>query len=225
MYQELEEIPLFDGIKVSDLKKISSLVTHKKVKRNQLIIRQGDVCQYFYIIKKGQAKITITRDPDHEVILAFLSEGEFFGELSLLDEDICSANVYAQQACELMCIKSENFKKLLKTVPELSYRLLYHMAQRIRYSDRCIHNLNIKNSTRRIGIVLLHLAEQSGYRYKDSVIIKKIPFQQDIASLAGTSRETVSRSFSRLQDHAYIQKNGRHLVINDYKRFYREFSS
>ncbi|RKY53707.1 MAG: Crp/Fnr family transcriptional regulator, partial [Candidatus Neomarinimicrobiota bacterium] len=63
-----------------------------------------------------------------------------------------------------------------------------------------------------------------GYRKNCSVIITKIPFQNNIASLAGTSRETVSRAFSRFEENAYITKTGRHLVINDYPRFYEEFA-
>ncbi|MDZ7821153.1 MAG: helix-turn-helix domain-containing protein [Candidatus Marinimicrobia bacterium] len=52
-----------------------------------------------------------------------------------------------------------------------------------------------------------------------------MPYQHDIAALAGISRETVSRSFSRLEDGNFIRKSGRHLVITDYPRFYSTFSS
>ncbi|MCK4813962.1 MAG: Crp/Fnr family transcriptional regulator [Candidatus Marinimicrobia bacterium] len=225
MYRDLEEIPLFDGIKSSDLEKIAQYFIYKIYKRNQLIIIEGDIGKHFFIIKKGKVKISRSNNDGQEIILALLHEGDFFGELSILDEDTCSASVCSQQSCEILCIQHENFKKLLTSIPDLSYCLLCHMAQRIRTSNQCIENLNNHNSTKRIGGVLVHLAEHSGYRYKQSVIIKKLPFQHDIAALAGTSRETVSRTFSYMENHQYIKKSGRHLVISDYPRFYEEFSS
>ncbi len=224
MYHDLEEIPLFDGIKSSDLARIAQYFIYKTYKRNQLMIIEGDIGKHFFIIKKGKVKISRANDDGQEIILALLHEGDFFGELSILDEGICSASVCSQQPCEVLCMRHENFKKLLINMPNLSYCLLYHMAQRIRISNQCIENLNNHNSTQRIGGVLVHLAEYSGYRYKQSVIIKKMPFQHDIAALAGTSRETVSRTFSYMEDQQYIKKSGRHLVISDYSRFYEEFS-
>ncbi|MDZ7797639.1 MAG: helix-turn-helix domain-containing protein [Candidatus Marinimicrobia bacterium] len=76
-----------------------------------------------------------------------------------------------------------------------------------------------------MAAVLLDYAEYFGYRYKKSVIIKKTPFQHEIAAIAGLSRETVSRSFAQLEEENYIKKSGRHLVITDYPRFYNVFSS
>ena len=98
------------------------------------------------------------------------------------------------------------------------------MSHRIRSCDESIENLNRVNSLERVGAVLVQLAERSGYRKRSSVVIEKLPFQHSIASLAGTSRETVSRAFSHLEEKEYIIKSGRHVVINDYPRFYEEFT-
>ncbi len=224
MHQILEEIPLFDGVKPSVLKSISKNISIKKYKRNHVIICEGHVNEHFYIIKNGEVKVYRKNKSGQDVILALLHEGEFFGEMSILDENTASANVATMQSCEIFCIRDRQFLKMMHAVPQLAERLFYHLTQRIRSCDESIENLNRANSFERVGAVLVHLAERLGYRKKSSVIIKKLPFQHNIASLAGTSRETVSRTFSQLEENAYICKSGRHLVINDYPRFYEEFT-
>ncbi len=224
MHHILEEIPLFDGVKPTVLKSISEYVSIQKYKRNKNIIQEGDMNEHLYIIKKGEVKVYRKNKFDQDVVLALLQEGEFFGELSILDENAASANVVTMQPCELLCIHDRHLLKMMKTIPCLANHLFYHMTQRIRTCDECIKNLNCPNSFDRVGSILVRLAEKTGYRKNCSVIIDKIPFQNNIASLAGTSRETVSRAFTHFEENYYITKTGRHLVINDYPRFYEEFA-
>jgi CRP/FNR family transcriptional regulator/CRP/FNR family cyclic AMP-dependent transcriptional regulator len=225
MYHALEDIPLFEKLKAADLELIAQHVVFKKYKRNEMLMREGEPGRQFCILKKGKAKVFRTNERSQEIILAFLHDGDFFGELSILDECECCANVCAQQNCEVLCIKSSHFKRLIKSIPSLSYQLLTHMSVRLKASNQCVKNLNGSPSTRRIGNILLQYAEEYGYRCKGSVVIKKIPFQHEIAGLAGTSRETVSRTIARLQNDKYIIKNGRQVKICEYQRFYEDFSS
>jgi CRP-like cAMP-binding protein len=224
MHHILEEIPLFDGVKPSVLKSNLDHLTIKKYKRNQLIIHENERNTNFYILLKGEVKVFRRNKYRQEIILTLLQEGDFFGELSILEDHTASANVATIKPTQVLCIKDRQFMKLLKTVPRFSERLFYYMSHRIRSCDESIECLKRANSLERIGAVLVQIAEKSGVRKKTSVIIDKLPFQNNIASLAGTSRETVSRAFSRLEENEYISKSGRYLVINDYPRFYEEFS-
>ena len=220
----LEEIPLFDGVKPSILETISNDFIIKKYKRNRPILVEGGTNDHFFIINKGEVRVFRTDKNDQKVILAILGEGDFFGEMSLLDDCPVSANITTSQPSELLCISRRKFNKMLKTIPKFSKRLFSQMSQRIRNCDESIENLNKPNTYERVGTVLIKLAEKSGYRKKTTVVIDKLPFQHNIASLAGTSRETVSRTFAQLEEKEYISKSGRYLVINDYPRFYEEFS-
>lgn len=224
MHRILEEIPLFDGIKQSVLRTISPYFTLKKYKRNRMILTEGSENNHFYIIKKGGVRVYRKNKSDQKVILALLQEGDFFGEMSILDDNPVSASVSTTQPSEILCINQRNFYQMLKKAPGIAQRLFAYMSQRIRNCDQCIENLKKSNTYERVGNVLIQLAEKSGYRKKTSVVIDKIPFQHQIASLAGTSRETVSRTFAQLEENEYIIKDKRHLVINDYPRFYKEFT-
>ena len=97
------------------------------------------------------------------------------------------------------------------------------MAVRLRKSDQQIEALTLSDAEHRIGVSILNLAEDRGVIRKGNVTIEKLPFQQDIANMAGTSRETVSRVLKLLENKSMISKVGHTLVIPDYTFFKQIF--
>lgn len=224
MHRLLEEIPLFDGISNCVLRQISEKIILKKYRQNCLVIMENTPNEDFYIIKSGEVRVFRENKDGEKIVLAILEEGEFFGEMSILESNVASASVITTQISEFICIRDRQFMSMMKRTPSIASRMFSNLSQRIRYCDDNIKNLNLHKSCDRVAAVLLYFAEQRGYRRSNSVVIKRIPFQHSIASLAGTSRESVSRVFNDFQENNYIIKTGRELVIKDYPRFYEEFN-
>ena len=101
--------------------------------------------------------------------------------------------------------------------------LLIELANRIRKSDQQIENFALSDAEQRIGVTLLRLAEELGTIHKGVVSINKLPYQQDIANMAGTSRETVSRMLKLLEKKKLINRKAHTLVILDYTKFNNTF--
>jgi CRP/FNR family transcriptional regulator/CRP/FNR family cyclic AMP-dependent transcriptional regulator len=97
------------------------------------------------------------------------------------------------------------------------------LAKRLRKSDQQIEALSLSDAEHRIGVSILNLAEDMGVIRKGQVTIEKLPFQQDIANMSGTSRETVSRVLKLFEDRNMITKIGHTVVIPDYAFFKRLF--
>ena len=100
------------------------------------------------------------------------------------------------------------------------------LARRLRMSDQQIVALALSDAENRIVVSMLNLAEDMGIIRKGKVTIEKLPFQQDIANMAGTSRETVSRVLKMFEEKNLIIKTGHRLVIHDYlffKRLYGKY--
>lgn len=157
------------------------------------------------------------------MILALLGPGEIFGELAILDGEARSANALAQENCNLLAINKEDFLDILKNNFSVSYNLMCELAKRLRKSDQQIEALSLSDAEHRIGVSLLNLAEDMGVIRKGKVTIQNLPFQQDIANMAGTSRETVSRVLKLLENKNMISKVGHTLVIPDYTFFKQIF--
>ena len=220
----LESVPIFSDLSKSDLTKISDRMTHRKFNKNQMILLEDDLGQTFFVIATGSVKITRLSDDGREVILAMLGEADFFGEMSLLDGDGRSANVVALEASEVLTLARNEFLGILEQYPKISISLLEELTNRLRKSDQQIESLSLSDVEQRIGITLIRLAEELGTIKQGSVKIKNLPFQQDIANMAGTSRETVSRTFKLLEEKGLLSRQGRLLVIYNFNQFSKTFS-
>ena len=97
------------------------------------------------------------------------------------------------------------------------------MAHRLRKSDRQIASLSLSDAEKRIALCIIRFADEQGIIKRGQVSIPKVPIQQDIANMAGTSRETVSRAINLLEKENFIKRKGRELLILDYKNFIKEF--
>ncbi|MCK4447311.1 MAG: Crp/Fnr family transcriptional regulator, partial [Candidatus Marinimicrobia bacterium] len=168
-------------------------------------------------------KITRLSDDGREVILSILGEGDFFGEMSIFDGESRSANVVALEDSEVYILKRGDFIDLLEKHPKIAIALLQELATRLRKSDQQIEGLSLSDAENRIGMTISRLAEELGVIKMGQVVIHNLPYQQDIANMAGTSRETVSRMLTLLQRKGYIQKRGRKLIITNYDEFVKQF--
>ena len=144
-----------------------------------------------------------------------LGIAEIFGELSVIDGEARSANALAQEECDLLAIKSKDFLSLLKSNFKVSYGLMGELARRIRKSDLHIEALSLSDAEHRIGVSILNLAEEMGVIRKGKVTIENLPYQQDIANMSGTSRETVSRILKTFEDRNIVSKTVHRLIIPD----------
>ena len=158
------------------------------------------------------------------MILALLGPGDFFGEMSLLTGEVRSANVVALEKTKALLLNTEDFLKTLEKYPKVAINLLRELAIRIQKSDKQIVSLSLSDAERRIAISILRVAEEQGMIYHGNVTIDSLPSQQDIANMAGTTRETVSRTYRFLVEDGYIHRIGKKLIILDFKRFVKDFS-
>ena len=219
----LSTVPIFSDLNNDDLERISKLSNQREYPKGSMIILEEEFGDTLYIIMKGTIKITRVNDEGKEVILALLGVSELFGELAILDGEVRSANALAQENCTVLAISSEDFMGLLKGNFKISLGLMAELAKRLRKSDMQIEALSLSDAEHRIGVSILNLAEEMGVIRKGKVTIDNLPFQQDIANMAGTSRETVSRIMKMFEERNMLTKEGHKVIIPDYNYFRKFF--
>ncbi|GAB4329063.1 MAG: Crp/Fnr family transcriptional regulator [Calditrichia bacterium] len=220
----LRTIPLFSELSDKDLEKVCQVASKKRYYKDNLILIEEEVGSTMFVILNGRVKISRISDDGREVILSILNDGDFFGEMSLLDGHTRSANVTAIDDSELMVIRREEFLQLLHDFPQIAINLLKELAQRIRKSDEHIKSLSLQDATGRVASTLLRIAEDSGVFRRGQVEISELPLQQDLANMAGTSRETISRAIKSLCTQGYLKKEGGKIIILDYEKFKSVFA-
>lgn len=220
----LNYIPLFSELSEDDLREIVKLAARQVYKKDNMILIEEEIGSTMFIILDGRVKISRISDDGREVILSILSEGDFFGEMSILDGQNRSANVVTLDDSKIMVIRREDFLQMLHDYPQIAINLLKELAQRLRRSDAQIKSLSLQNATGKVASTLLRIADDSGKIHLGQVEIPRLPPQQDLANMAGTSRETISRVLKALAKQGYLKKEGSRLIIMDYESFRSEFS-
>ncbi len=215
----LSTVSIFSEIDKDSLNEVSEITTERTYPKGSMIILEEEYGDKLFIVQSGTVKITRVNDEGKEVILALLGSSEIFGEMAILDGESRSANVLAQEACSLLVISSEDFIKILKKNFKVSFALMSELAKKLRKSDLQIEALSLSDAEHRIGVSILNLAEDMGVIRNGKVTIQNLPFQQDIANMAGTSRETVSRVMKTFEDRNLILKEGHTVIIPDYLYF------
>ena len=219
----LNSINIFSDLSDLQSNSLQKFFKPRNYLKNSMIILEEEYGDLVFLVQSGTIKITRVNDEGREVILALLGPGEIFGELAILDGEARSANALAQENCKLLAINKEDFLDILKNNFSISFNLMCELAKRLRKSDQQIEALSLSDAEHRIGVSLLNLAEDMGVIRKGRVTIQNLPFQQDIANMAGTSRETVSRVLKILENKSMISKVGHTLVIPDYAFFKQIF--
>jgi len=220
----LQLFPLFADLDESELEFVSSLTVERKFRKNNLIIFEDDVGNSLFVIKKGRVKISHISPEGSEAILAILGAGDFFGELSVIDGLGRSASVTSIDDVELIMLRRVDFIQALERVPKIAITLLRELAGRIRKSGSHIRSLSLLDAKGRVGSTLIRLAEDIGRIKGGKVMIEELPLQRDLASIAGTSRETISRVIKKFQEEGHCHSERNTLIFSDFERFKKLYS-
>jgi CRP-like cAMP-binding protein len=215
----LRNVPIFNELSDQELEKIAALGVRKKYKKGSIILLEEETGAALFVIITGKVKIVRMDDDGREVILSILGESDFFGEMAILDGLTRSASVVATSKSELFMIHRRDFLKLLNDYPMVAIALLRELTGRLRKADTQIKSLSLKDAAGRVANVVLQLADEIGMFRKGRVEIDELPLQQDLANMAGTSRETISRMIHKFIKKGYLQLQGNKLIINDYESF------
>ncbi|HAV24508.1 MAG: Crp/Fnr family transcriptional regulator [Ignavibacteria bacterium GWA2_55_11] len=218
----LRNVPIFAELEDKDLQRIAKLGTRQKYKKGNIVVLEQESGAALFVIVAGKVKVVRMDEDGKEVILSMFGPGEFFGEMSLLDGMARSASVVATVKAELFMIHRRDFLELLHEYPSVAIALLAELAMRLRKADMQIKSLSLKDAAGRVANVLLMLADDLGVFRKGKVEIEDLPLQQDIANMAGTSRETVSRMLHQFIRDGQVQLKGNKLFINDFEGFRKQ---
>ncbi len=178
-----------------------------------VIITAGDHSDELFFILKGSVSVLMEDDNGHEIVLAYLNEGDFFGEIGMFDEQRKrSAWVRARTRCELAQISYEKLQALFNDSCEVLFRLAGQMALRLRNTSRKVGDLAFLDVSGRVARALLDLCKQpDAMTHPDGMQIRVT--RQELGRIAGCSREMVGRVLKDLEEKHLIWVKGKTIVV------------
>ncbi len=177
------------------------------------LIYAGDKSDSLYYIIKGSVSVIIEDDEGREMIMAYLNDGDFFGEMGLFEQqDSRSAWVRAKTECEVAEISYAKFQELVVAHPEFLFSLSSQLAKRLRDTTRKVGDLAFLDVTGRVARTLLELCkEPDAMTHPDGMQIKIT--RQEIGRIVGCSREMVGRVLKTLEDQGLVTVKGKTMVV------------
>ena len=154
----------------------------KKLADGEVLFREGERGDVMYLIREGKIKITKGGDDD-EKVLAVLKEGDFFGEMAIIDGSPRSASAIAATPASLLVIDKETFRSKIRENPLIEY-VLETLTKRLRTTDEQIRLLTIKSEERRVVAYIITKAKETGTKVDAGIQIT--PFSlENLAHLTG----------------------------------------
>lgn len=209
----LRRVSIFADLDDAALLGLLRQMTIKRWHGGAIIVGQQEPGEALFIQVSGRSKVVLFGENGREMTLSVIEPGGFFGEMSLFDGKPRSANVVALEDSVLLVLERDAFRAHLETSPRTALRLLGEMADRLRRADEIINNLALHDVPSRLVRTLVNLAEVNGESRDDGILIRRRPTQQDLASMVGTCRETVSRALSSMARRGLVVQRGRSLLL------------
>lgn len=210
----LRQADLFAGVDEPQMRAIADRSTMREVPRGRIILQPDEPPEMVYVIKEGRVKVSRYSPDGREQILALLEPGDVFGELALVG----TPEPVSVEAFEdtLVCgLHRDDFLTLIRARPELMLQVMKVLAERLRVAEEEIADLVFRDVPGRLASLLLRLAEAYGRSQRGGLRLTLRLTHQDMASMIGATRETVTATFSRFREDGLIAFDRRHIIIRD----------
>lgn len=197
-------------------KLIERFLTHCQRRRfaaKSAILRQGAPASDLYYILSGAVSVTLQDDDGRELVLSYLNEGDFFGELGFFGQDHArSAQIRARTDCEVAQVSYEQAHALRESLPELTFLIAEQMAERLSRTNQKVGDLAFTDVSGRVARTLLELCQQpDALTHPDGMQIRVT--RQELSRFVGCSREMVGRVLKSLEEQHLISVSGKTIVV------------
>ncbi len=198
----LRRVPLFSLLTVAQAEVISGAVIKRRFKRGEALVEQGQKSNALFILLTGRARVMTSDSRGREVILATLAQGDYLGEMSIIDNEPHSATVRAEVATDVLMLGRAEFARCLTENASMSLVVMRGLVKRLRHADRKIESLALLDVYGRVAHALLDFAVADA---QGQLLVKDKISRQDLAKMVGASREMVSRVMKDLEERGFIE--------------------
>lgn len=212
----LRSVPLFADLEEDELERFSRVAVPRSFPAGTRVFHEGDRSDACYIVREGSFRVTREHSDGRAITLATMGRGEVFGELAMLDGDLRSASAEALTDGELLALPAVDVKALLARHPEISVKLVAALVRRLRAANVRLSRQSFQTVPSRVAGVLSQLvSEATPDRSEEGSEVTIRMNQADLAQLAGTSRESVSRFLADLERSGVVRSGRGRVTVLD----------
>lgn len=219
----LKQCELFRRLSPERLAQIEPRCRMRNFKRGEPIYLPTDAAESVLVLAEGRVKVGSITDDGKQTILAFIEPGEVFGELAALDGEAREEFAEAAEKSTVILLPSELLRTLVEETPQLALGITRLIGLRRRRVERRLKSLLFRSNRQRLVSLLLELADQYGEPAtteagaSGAIRLKIKLSHQDLASVIGSTRETVTVVLGELQTEGQVEIGRRKILLTDPK--------
>lgn len=215
--------PYFAGLSEPELGRIDERMQATSWREGEHLYHAGDAAEHLYIVAEGRIKLSQVTAGGTETVSDVLAPGELFGAMGAVGEPIHLQSASAMVGSCALRIDQESFRAVLREHPTVALRVLDDVALRLSRAQTDIGGQSTDTVAQRVATALLRLADKLGEdRGSDGILIEVPLARTDIAGLARSTPESVSRIMSRWRREGAIDSGRRWTSITDRARLEAE---
>ena len=194
----LANVPLFSELSADELERVARVAVPRSFPKGVRVFHEGDTSDACYVVREGDLRVTREHPDGRAIALATLGPRDIFGELAMLDGGTRSASIETLSDCELLALPAADMRRVIADHGDIAAKLIAALTRRLRETNERVARQSFQTVPSRVAGVLLQLvAEETVPDGREGVTLKMN--QIDLAQLAGTSRESVSRFLATLE--------------------------
>lgn len=209
----LTRSPLFRDLHPQELEQVAAAAHSRSLNHDEFFFHQGDAATALFVLTAGQARLLQLAPDGNQVLLNYVSTGDMFGGVAFLGEATYPISAQAVSDCTAATWDGSTMAQLMERYPHLAFNAMQHMASRIQELQNRLRELATERVERRIANTLVRLAQQTGKKTPDGLLIDLPLSRQDIAEMTGTTLYTVSRTLSRWEQEGIVDTGRERVVI------------
>ncbi|MCK8823764.1 Crp/Fnr family transcriptional regulator [Fuchsiella alkaliacetigena] len=213
----LENFILFQDLSFVELEKIKQATYIREYAKDEIIFMEGEPGDAFYIILSGAVKVFKIGQSGKEKTLTLLNEGDFFGEMALLEKNVRSASVEAIKDSCLYVFERSKFNSMIYQFPEIAVKMIAVLSNRLRAANKLVEDLTFKGVKERLAETLKDLVSEYDIRDGRCALIIEGTTHQELANLTGSTSEFITKLLGEMvEDEGLIIEDESLILFEDY---------
>lgn len=214
-----ESVNLYQILCPHKVKAMRDKHTFNSYRKNEFIYFPEESANHIYMVADGRVKIGNYLEDGKEIVKSILTKGEIFGELALAGEEIRKDFAQSLDDTTSVCpLGIDDLKALMVQDKELSFKILKLVGLRLMKLERKLELLVFKDARTRVIEFLKDSAAWKGKKVGSETMIPTSLTHKDIASLTGTSRQTVTTILNELKEKNLINFDRKKILIRDLEK-------
>ncbi len=218
MFWHVRNCSLFQRLTESQWKHLEQRARIRQFPKGASVYLPNDVADSAYLLAEGRVRLCSTTNEGKLCILALIEPGELFGELALVDSSAREERAETVQKSTVVLLPGDHLRQLMEDSPGMAIGVTKLIGLRRKRVERRLRSLLFRSNRERLTQLLLDLTDQYGNATTDGIEMGIKLSHQDLASIIGATRETVTTVLGEMQSEGLLRIQRQKLIVLDLPR-------